>query len=159
MFLGFLYKFCSTISLLCIVLICLLIVGQITGRIFNFIIPSSDDIIGYLVANACFFGAVYTMNRQAHIRVDLLVSKLNNRNKFKVECFNLILAIFIVCTVTYFFILMTLEGIEFEDVNSGYLSFPMYYVHIPSAFALIVLCIVTVDRLIQLILQTKKLKN
>ena len=151
MVLKTLYKFCSAVSLLCIVLICLMIVAQIAGRLFHFIIPSADDIVGYLVANACFFGAVHAMNAQAHIKVDLLLSKLSHQSRFKMQCINLIVASAIVLAITYFFILMTLEGIEFEDVNPGYLSFPMYYVHIPSAFAFIVLCICTIHQFIKLI--------
>ena len=46
----------------CLVAIMLIILAQIVGRLFGFIVPSAEDFSGYALAAATFFGLAYTFH-------------------------------------------------------------------------------------------------
>ena len=63
----------------CIALIMVVILAQIVGRLFGFIIPSAEDVSGWALAASTFFGLAYTFHNGGHIRVTLVIQKWSAR--------------------------------------------------------------------------------
>ncbi|WP_236744449.1 TRAP transporter small permease [Marinobacter similis] len=69
----------------CIALIMVVILLQIVGRIFGFIIPSAENVSGYALAASTFFGLAYTFHEGGHIRVTLVIQKWPAKARFVQE--------------------------------------------------------------------------
>lgn len=61
----------------CILLITLLLLAQIVGRLFGFIVPSAEDFAGYALAASTFLGLAYTFREGGHIRVTLVIQRFS----------------------------------------------------------------------------------
>ncbi|PCJ11241.1 MAG: C4-dicarboxylate ABC transporter permease, partial [Candidatus Neomarinimicrobiota bacterium] len=77
----------------CIALIMVVILVQIVGRLFGFIIPSAENVSGYALAASTFFGLAYTFHEGGHIRVTLVIQKWSPRARFAQELAVLILGL------------------------------------------------------------------
>lgn len=140
-----LYLISGAISGLCIVLICLVILTRVVGRWFGLVIPSSDDIAGYLLAAASFLALAYSFRAGSHIRVSLFTSHLSSKALLAIERIVLTFASFLTIFLAYHLTYMVWESWDFEEVTSGYIPFPLWAVQSPMAIGAILFCIAIVD--------------
>ena len=71
-----LYLAGGVLGALFLIAILLLIVAQMTARWTGQVFPGATDYAGYSMAGASFMALAYSMNRGAHIRVNLMLSHL-----------------------------------------------------------------------------------
>lgn len=132
----------------CIALIMVVILVQIVGRIFGFIVPSAENVSGYALAASTFFGLAYTFHEGGHIRVSLVIQKWPPRARFIQELAVLIFGFGLACYMTYYCWHMVYESYIFEEVSHGYIPIPIWIPQIPVGLGMTALAIAILDDLI-----------
>ena len=145
-FLDRLYQASGMLSGLCIMTICLLILARVIGRWFGIVVPSSDDIAGFMLAASCFLALAYTFRAGGHIRVSLFTSRLAGKAVIGVERLVLIIATILVTYLTYQLCYMVWESWEFKEVTSGYIPMPLWLVQLPVAIGMVIFAISVIDQ-------------
>lgn len=131
----------------CIVIIMLIILTQILGRMLGFIIPSAEDISGYLLAASIFFGLAYTFKEGGHIRVTILIRKLSPKARYIQELLVLIFGLGLALFIAWYSWFMVWESHAFEEVTQGYIPMPLWVVQIPVGLGATGLLLAVADAL------------
>lgn len=140
------YVFCAFLSGLFLVGMVLLVLAQIITRFFDAHIPSSDDVSGYMVAWSTFLGLAYTMNKNKHIRVDVLFNFLSVRSKWFMEILVNIWGSILIGLLFYYVVFIVQEAYNYGDVTSGYIAFPLWLIQLPFLFGIFALWVSVTDR-------------
>lgn len=143
------YRAAGAIAGACIVLICLTILIRVIGRWFGIVIPSSDDLAGYLLAASSFLALAYSFRSGSHIRVNLFLQRLNPKVTLHIERLVLILASVLVSYLCYQLSFMVWESKQFEEVTHGYIPLPLWLVQFPMALGAIIFMISVIDTTIR----------
>ena len=70
------------LAALCLLLMLIVVVAQAAARWLGFVLPGATNVAGYAMAAASFFAFAYALNAGAHIRVNLLLSRLGKRRRW-----------------------------------------------------------------------------
>ncbi|ADZ89396.1 TRAP transporter small permease [Marinomonas mediterranea] len=143
------YQLTGWLSGLCIVAITLLLLAQIIGRLFGFIVPSAEDFAGFALAAATFFGLAYTFNEGGHIRVTLLIQRFSEKGRKWQEAIVLAMGFALTTYLTYACSYMVYESYVYEEVSYGYVPVPLWIPQIPVAFGALALNLAVLDSLIK----------
>ncbi|MDI3324904.1 TRAP transporter small permease [Pontibacterium granulatum] len=139
------YLASAVLSGTCLVVMTLLILAQIAARMFGVIIPSSEDFAGWLLSATIFFGLAYTFNTGNHIRVTILLCRLEGRARRLVEFFNLTAGVLISGYLAYYTAFTAYESYIYNDVTDTYLAVPLWIVQSPMALGSLFLLIAIID--------------
>jgi len=71
--LDLLYKSCGVLAAISLSGIAVLILAQIIGRFFGVLVPSANEIAGFLMAASSFLALAYVFRAGSHIRVTMLL--------------------------------------------------------------------------------------
>ncbi|MFK7875905.1 MAG: TRAP transporter small permease [Paracoccaceae bacterium] len=153
------YDLCGMIAGGLILCICLLISAQIClnafGRfapgILPSTIPSYADFSGFMLAGATFLALAHTLRAGAHIRVNLVVSRLPQKVQFFAELFVLILAAALVGYATYFMGALVVESVHYGDVSNGIVPVPLWIPQSVAALGIGLLLVAIIHTLIELL--------
>ncbi len=132
----------------CLVAIMLIILAQIVGRLFGFIVPSAEDFSGYALAAATFFGLAYTFHEGGHIRVTLLIQRCSSRVRYLQELLVLLFAFLLVGYMTWYCIYMVWESYIFEELSYGYIPVPLWIPQLPVALGMLAFNLAILDSLV-----------
>jgi TRAP-type C4-dicarboxylate transport system permease small subunit len=125
----------------------MLILAQIVARFMNTVIPSSEDFAGWLLSATIFFGLAYTFQEGGHIRVTMLVTRLEGAKRRYLEFFNLVCGIFISGYLAFYTLYTVYDSYDFEEVTDTYLVVPLWMVQSPMAIGSLFLFIAMLDSL------------
>lgn len=145
---NYFYQCSGLLSGLCIVIITLLLLAQIVGRFFGFIVPSAEDFAGYALAASTFLGLAYTFREGGHIRVTLMIQRFSPIPRKIQETLILIFSLALLSYVTYACCYMVYESYIYEEVSYGYVPVPLWIPQIPVALGTIALTLAILDALI-----------
>ncbi|MFD0982530.1 TRAP transporter small permease [Tropicimonas aquimaris] len=156
-FLDVLYSAAGGVAALSILAICLLVSAQvglnilarIGGPALSFTIPSYADFAGFALAAASFLAMAYTLRAGAHIRVNLLVSRLPERGQWIAEILSLALGAGIIGYATWFSVLLLAESWHYGDTSPGMIPVPLWIPQLSMVVGLGLLTVALVDTLIQ----------
>ncbi|HEY5718396.1 MAG TPA: TRAP transporter small permease [Motiliproteus sp.] len=135
----------------CIILIMLIILAQIVGRFFGFIVPSAEDFSGYALAAATFFGLAYTFREGGHIRVTLVIQHWPKRIRHLQELGVLAFALALTSFMDYYCWHMVWESYVFEEVSYGYIPIPLWMPQVPVGLGALALNVAVLDDLVVLL--------
>ncbi len=129
----------------CLVAMTLLISAQIAARFMGAVIPSSEDLAGWLLSATIFFGLAYTFHEGGHIRVTMLLVRLGETKRRYLEFFNLVAGLFVSGYLAFYTVHTVYESYDFGDVTDTYLVVPLWMVQMPMAIGSLFLFIAMVD--------------
>ncbi|RDL45373.1 TRAP transporter small permease [Marinomonas piezotolerans] len=139
------YQLSGWLSGFCIVAITLLLLAQIVGRFFGFIVPSAEDFAGFALAASTFFGLAYTFNEGGHIRVTLLIQRLNKGQRKVQEAAILTLALGLTGFIAYSCCYMVYESYIYDEVSYGYIPIPLWMPQLLVASGAVALVLAVFD--------------
>ena len=145
--LNTMYLVSGYLSGVCILLITLLIVAQVIGRLFGFIVPSAEDFSGYSLAAATFLGLAYTFREGGHIRVTLAIQALPPKIRKLQEGLILLFASLLAIYMAIYIIHLAWESYVFEEVSYGYIPVPIWIPQVPVALGMVMLAVALMDDL------------
>ncbi|WP_375280768.1 TRAP transporter small permease [Pseudooctadecabacter sp.] len=154
-----LYDVCGMIAGGLILCICLLIsaqiglnaIGRIAPGVLPSTIPSYADFSGFMLAGATFLAMAHTLRAGAHIRVNLVVSRLSQRAQFLAEVFVLVVAAGLVGYAAYFMADLVRESVHYGDLSNGIIPIPLWIPQSVAAFGIGLLLVAVIHTLVELI--------
>lgn len=144
------YDGAGALAAICLVAILLVISLQVVARWAGIPFPGSSEYAGYLMAAASFLAFAHTLNRGAHIRVNLLLSALG-RYRFWGELWCLVIASVASSYLAWFAVKTVYWSRKLHDVSQGQDATPLWIVQTPVAIGAIILAICFIDNLVTLI--------
>lgn len=128
------YKFVSKLSLwgaylsaLLLVSLTLLILTEIFIRhFFDMSTMIADEYSGYLYLASIFLGLAYTFNENAHIRINIITSKMSKKSNRFIDVFAGIMTIAVLLFALYRTVLFTYDSYSLEMLSEAVSETPLY---------------------------------
>ncbi len=158
-FLDRLYLFSGVASAICLVLICLIVVAQVslrfadnivyllTGDRYGLMVPSAAEFSGFFLAAASFLALAYTLRHGAHIRVNLFIRNVRGRARDLIEIFCLTVAAGISIFFAWNTFLMVVDSWQFHEVSFGIVPVPLWIPQSAMLAGLVILSVALLDDL------------
>ena len=143
------YDGAAALAALCMVALLGVIVAQMIARWTGHVVRGGAEYAGYLMAASSFLAFAHTLNRGAHIRVELLLQALSGGRRWA-EGLCLALATAIACFLAWSAVRMVRWSWTLGDISQGQDQAPMWLVQMPVAAGAVLLAVALVDNLIAL---------
>ena len=113
-------------------------------------VSGSSEYAGYLMAAASFLAFAHTLNRGAHIRVNLLLMALGER-RFWGELWSLVVGTAASSYLAWYAVKTVYWSWKLHDISQGQDVTPLWIPQLPMAFGAVLLAVCFADNLITLI--------
>ena len=128
------YKFVNKLSIwgaylsaLLLISLTLLILSEIFIRyFFDMSTMIADEYSGYLYLALIFLGLAYTFNEGAHIRINIITSRMSKKSNRLVDVIAGIITITVLLFTLYRTILFTYDSYEMEMLSESVSATPLY---------------------------------
>ena len=145
-----LYRSCGALAACFLVLLLVIIVAQMAARWTGHLFPGAASYAGYCMAACAFFALAYALDHGAHIRVNVLLSRLGGARRWgEVWCFGIGAAI-----AAYFAgyaIKTTYWSWKLHDVSQGQDAWPLWVPQVPMSIGTTVFAVALVDHLVRIL--------
>lgn len=141
-----LYRYSAFLSAASMVSIAVIVVIQVVFRILNSIyfsltndslgllFPSSAEFVGFLMVATSFLGLAYTLRKNGHIRVSILLNNVPEKLHWLFEHICLGLGTVFTGFIFYHTVLFVYDSYVFDEVSYGIVAVPLF---IPQLFMLL----------------------
>lgn len=140
----FLAAICMTIAAVAVVL-------QILGRLVNVLVPSVPELAGFLLGTTIFLALAGTQRLGEHIRVTVLLERVNDRVHHALEIVYRAAALPIVGMLTWYLAWLAYDSWDFGDRSAGMIGIPYWIPQSVMAFGALLLTIRFLDELVQIV--------
>ena len=145
-----LYLGCGALAACFLVLLLAIIVAQMAARWSGLVFTGATSYAGYCMAASAFFALAYALNHGAHIRVNLLLSRLGRARRWgELWCFGLGAAI--AAYFAFYAIKTTWWSFKLNDVSQGQDAWPLWIPQIPMSVGTVVFAIALADHLFRVL--------
>jgi TRAP-type C4-dicarboxylate transport system permease small subunit len=149
--LDFLYTACGVLAAIALAGIAVLILAQIVGRFFGLLVPSANEIAGFLMAASSFLALGYAFKAGSHIRVTMLLSRLPARRRRVADIGCLLVASWLAGYFAWYTLALIRDSIRYHEVADGLVPIPLAIPQGAMLAGLLVLTIAIVDELISVL--------
>ena len=115
---------------------------------FNYVASSADDFAGYAMLASSFLALAYTFGTGEHIRVTLVLQRLQGRARRIGEIWCLLIATLLAGFFSWYIIKMVIVSYQYGDKSTGLIAVPLWIPQIPMAIGIFVLFIALLEQLI-----------
>ncbi|MDQ5898775.1 MAG: hypothetical protein QG612_2861, partial [Pseudomonadota bacterium] len=127
-----------TVSWLVLITVVISAGNAIVRKLFNNSSNALLEIQWYLFAAIFLLGAGYTMLRQEHVRIDVILGRFSKRTQIKVDIFGIVCFLFpLVITVIAMVTPLVIKAFETHEMSSnagGLVRWPVFAL-VPAGFA------------------------
>ena len=125
-FLNGLYLGAGWLAALCVLAICVLMIGQSILREFGVRTGATNDVVAWLCAAAAFLAMAHAFKHGDFVRVTLLLEKVSPGVRRALEIVSLAIACACLAYLAYWATRFTWESWKFNDIAGGLLPLPMW---------------------------------
>ena len=131
-------------SLVLISLVCLVLTEIFIRHFFDISTMIADEYSGYLYLASIFLGLAYTFNEKAHIRINIITSRLSKKSNTFIDIIAGLITITVLSFAFYRSILFTYDSYEFEMLSEAVSETPLYLTQIvmPIGITLFILAVI-----------------
>lgn len=134
-----------------LIAILVLIVAQMVARWTGQVFPGATDYAGYCMAGASFLALAYAMDRGAHIRVNVVLTRLRGSRRFvEIWCYGA--ASVITCFFAWHAVWTNIGSSKWNDISQGLDATPLWIPQIVMSVGTVVLAIATIDHFLRILL-------
>jgi TRAP-type C4-dicarboxylate transport system permease small subunit len=144
-FLDMLYDGAAWLAALCLVGLLLMVLLSIVSRQLGFHVPGIDAYAGYLMAGSGFLALAHTLKRGEHIRVTLLIARLQGAMRHRVELWALGVAVALSAMFAFYSCRLVWNSRLFNDISTSNDATPLWIPQMGMALGTVILCIAFVD--------------
>jgi len=126
----------------------LMVLLGIATRLFSWFVPGTDAYAGYCMAAAGFLALAHTLKRGEHIRVTLILERLREGARHRLELFALAVATLLAGVFAAYSVRLAYQSFDFNDISTGNDATPLWIPQIAMAYGALVLAIAFVDELV-----------
>ena len=140
-------------SILLVSLVLLILTEIFIRYFFNMSTLIADEYSGYLFLASVFLGLSYTFKENAHIRINILTSRMSEKSNRLIDIFAGTITIIVLSFALYRTVLFTFDSYEMEMLSESVSQTPLYLTQLvmPLGLSLFILSV--------LIFVIKGLKN
>ena len=113
-------------SLLLVSLVLLILTEIFIRYFFNMSTLIADEYSGYLFLASVFLGLSYTFKENAHIRINILTSRMSEKSNKFIDIFAGTITIIVLSFALYRTILFTFDSYEMEMLSESVSQTPLY---------------------------------
>ncbi len=130
-------------SLLLVSLVCLVLTEIVIRHFFDMSTMIADEYSGYIYLASIFLGLAYTFNEKAHIRINIVTSRLSEKSNRIIDLITGVISIVALSFAFYRTILFTYDSYEMEMLSEAVSETPLYLTQVvmPLGLALFILSI------------------
>lgn len=143
-----LYDGAAWLAALSMVGLLLMVLLSIVSRQAGFHVPGTDAYAGYLMAAAGFLALAHTLKKGEHIRVTLLLGKLQGRTRRAMELWALAAAAFLAGLFAFYSARLVWQSHLFHDISTSNDATPLWIPQLAMAAGTLILAIAFVDELV-----------
>ena len=121
-----LYLAAGGLAALCVLAICVLMIGQSILREFGVRTGATNDVVAWLCAAAAFLAMAHAFKHGDFVRVTLLLEKVPPGARRALELISLAIACFAIGYLAFWATRFCWESYEFNDMASGLLAIPLW---------------------------------
>jgi len=143
-----LYDGAAWLAALAMVGLLLMVLLSIVSRQAGFHVPGTDAYAGYLMAAAGFLALAHTLKKGEHIRVTLLLGKLQGQARRAMELWALAAASFLAGLFAFYSARLVWQSHLFHDISTSNDATPLWIPQLAMAAGTLILAIAFVDELV-----------
>ena len=117
--------------------------------------PGSTDYAGYMMAAASFMAFAYTLNKGGHVRVSILLGRLEGTKRYIAELICHLVATVFTCVLAWYAVAMVYWSYVLGDVSQGQDATPLWIVQTPVAVGSVILALCFADNLISMLVRKR----
>ncbi|MCP5267490.1 MAG: TRAP transporter small permease subunit [Zoogloeaceae bacterium] len=137
---GFTERVGKTVLWLVLAAVVISAINAIVRKTLNIGSNAFLEIQWYLFSAVFLIGSSYTMLRQGHVKIDVVVSRFSKRTQTMVECFGIVAFLFPFCfkviTLTWPLVVQAFTTGEMSENAGGLMRWPVYAL-VPLGFSLL----------------------
>jgi len=149
------YRGSAHVGAACVFTIAAGVALQVIFRIFGINIPGVIEIATFALVGASFLALADTFRHNIHIRVTMIISRINPSRRRYFEIWSLAVSLVVSVWFTFYCIGMAWDAYEFGDKSDGLLSIPLW---IPQAMMLFGIGLIALSLIEELIKVLRGLK-
>jgi TRAP-type C4-dicarboxylate transport system permease small subunit len=139
-----LYALCGALAAGAVVLIALLVATNVVTRLMGLYVGGLTEGAGYAMAAAGSLGLAWTFGTGGHIRVDLVLEKLPDDGRRRLDQFALVATAASICFAAWYLARMTWISWDYGDLSDGSDALPLWLPQLPAAFGFCVFALALV---------------
>lgn len=143
-----LYDGAAWLAALAMVGLLLMVLLSIVSRQVGFHVPGTDAYAGYLMAGSGFLALAHTLKKGEHIRVTLLLGKLQGRARRWMGLWALAAAAGLAGLFAFYSARLVWQSHQFHDISTGNDATPLWIPQLAMAAGTLILAIAFVDELV-----------
>jgi TRAP-type C4-dicarboxylate transport system permease small subunit len=143
--LNFLYDASAWLAALAMIGVLLMVLVSIVSRQLGFHVPGTDAYAGYAMAAAGFLALAHTLKRNEHIRVTLVLGRLQGRARHGLEMWALSAGVLLAGLFAFYSVRLAWVSRAINDVSTGNDATPLWIPQIAMAVGTVVLLVALVD--------------
>ena len=140
-----LYSASAGLAALFMIGVLIMVLTSILGRLFHFHLPGSDAYAGYAMAGAGFMALAHTLKSNEHIRVTLILGKLQGGARRAIELWSLTVAVFLAGLLSFYAWRLAWQSHSFNDISTSSDATPLWIPQILMGLGTTVLLIALID--------------
>jgi TRAP-type C4-dicarboxylate transport system permease small subunit len=148
-FLDFLYDASAWLAGLAMIGVLLMVLLSIVSRQVGFHVPGTDAYAGYSMAAAGFLALAHTLRRNEHIRVTLLLGRLQGKARRGLELWALSAGVLLAGLFAVYAVRLAWNSHAFNDISTGNDATPLWIPQLTMALGTLVLLIAFMDEWVQ----------
>ena len=128
----------------------------ILGRILDFHVRGTDAYAGYCMAACGFLALAYTLRRNEHIRVTLILGHLPPAAHKAVEIWCHVIALALAGILAFYSVRLAWQSKTFNDISTANDATPLWIPQIAMALGTTILFIAVIDALVAVVRDGRK---
>jgi TRAP-type C4-dicarboxylate transport system permease small subunit len=117
----------------------------IFGRLLDFHVRGTDAYAGYCMAASGFLALAYTLRRNEHIRVTLLLGHVPPAARKALEIWCHLVALALAAILAFYSVRLAWQSHTFNDISTGNDATPLWIPQLAMALGTVILLIAFVD--------------
>jgi TRAP-type C4-dicarboxylate transport system permease small subunit len=121
---------------------------SVASRQLHFHVPGTDAYAGYLMAASGFLALAHTLKKGEHIRVTLLIGRLQGRSRRGMEIWALLAASALAVLSAFYSARLVWQSRAFNDISTASDATPLWIPQLGMAVGTAILAIAFIDELV-----------
>jgi TRAP-type C4-dicarboxylate transport system permease small subunit len=152
MFTDQLYRAAFGLAALFLATIGLLTLTSIFARLLGIFLPIDAEVSGFAMAASTFLALPWTFKSGDHIRVSVVLQRMQPRLRFFTEVWCLLFALFCIGLLAYSTFNMVIESYEINDLSTGIVPIPLWIPQASMLLGVCLLCVALLEILLRVVL-------
>lgn len=144
-FLNFLYEGAAWLATLSMIGLLGMVLLSILSRQLEFQLPGTEAYAGYSMAAAGFLALAHTLKHNEHIRVTLILGRLQGRARHQLEMWALSAAVVLAGLLAYYSVRLAFISHSMHDISTGQDATPLWIPQMAMALGTVILLVALAD--------------